>query len=452
MKRHSRRAFLGALGATGAMLGLPTEGRATAGALSDSGRPLRLVCIYTPHGRAHELWQPRPGFDITYPDASLLPFDDPGSYGRSFKQELLVLDGIDLSAGIEVGTTGHDAPRVILTGSGADGKNASIEQYLAYEQGLGADTPHSTLTMGVGNDGTELGTNVSWARGGTPIPKWIDPARTFDELFGSALGNRRGEMERERRIGKSVLDAVRGDLRRLSAQAPAAERVKLEQHGQALRDIEKRLAGVPQSCAVPPPPDRALFPKLRGGGGGEPHFDAITDLQVDLLARALACDVTRFATLLLADLSRTGLYPELPADMHSDVAHRYDARRGAHPGNPDSWRPLALQNRYSYSKVARLLQRLDESGILHDTIVYVSSDMGDTAAHSSRSVPTLIAGGTGGRFRMGRYLDLKAGEKPGVPNNRILVSICQAFGVKTERFGHAVDPGIVRGRLDELYA
>jgi hypothetical protein len=31
-----------------------------------------------------------------------------------------------------------------------------------------------------------------------------------------------------------------------------------------------------------------------------------------------------------------------------------------------------------------------------------------------------------------------------------LVSICQLFGVQTERFGHAADPGVVTGRLDEI--
>jgi hypothetical protein len=112
---------------------------------------------------------------------------------------------------------------------------------------------------------------------------------------------------------------------------------------------------------------------------------------------------------------------------------------------------LAIQNRYSYTKVARLLSRLDEAGVLADTIVHVSGDMGDPARHSSRCVPTLLAGGCGGRFHMGRYVDLRrAGQKEGVPNNRLLVSIAQAFGVELSSFGHAADPRVITGRLDEL--
>ena len=180
-------------------------------------------------------------------------------------------------------------------------------------------------------------------------------------------------------------------------------------------------------------------------------FDLLHPGHVDLLARAMACDLTRFASLFLADLSRTQLIAELPADIHSDVAHRYDARTDQHSGTPSTWHALALQNRYSYGKVARLLQRLDEAGVLEDSIVYVSSDLGDPARHASRSVPTLLAGGAGGQFKMGRYLDLRAASGGGVPNNRLLVSICQAFGQPDVRFGHATDPQITTGRLEELY-
>lgn len=453
MKRHSRRAFLAALGASAALLGLTPRSTNAAGKSPISGRPLRFIGVYMPHGRAHELWQPRADFDIAYPGSTLAAFDDAQAHGRSFRDRLLVLDGVDLSAGIAVGTTGHDGPRVIFTGSGADGKNASIDQFLAFERGLGSETPHASLTLGVGNEESDIGSNVSYARGGTPIPKWIDPNRTFHELFGSALGaGREEELARERSRGRSVLDAVRADLARIQRQAPSTERAKLEQHAEALRELEKRLTLVPRECAPPAAPDVSRFPKLRAYGGGEPYFDAITDLQIDLLARALACDLTRFATLFLGDLTRTGLVPDLPADVHGDVAHRYDARRSNHAGVAESWERLAIQNRYTHRKIARLLQRLDEASVLDDTVLYCSSDMGDPAMHSSRSVPTLLFGAAGGAFSPGRYLDFRGERGHGIPNNRILVSICQAFGVPIERFGHASDSKITSGTLPELRA
>ncbi|HEY4158845.1 MAG TPA: DUF1552 domain-containing protein [Polyangiaceae bacterium] len=447
----SRRSLL-ALGAGSVLAAVAGERRAGAAPASKlSGRPLRFIAVYTPHGRAHELWQPRDSFDISYPESTLAPFDDAAHYGKSFKDKLLVLDGVDLSAGIAVGTSGHDGPRVILTGSGADGKNASLDQFLAVERGFGAETPHSSLVFAVGNDGTEIGNNISYASGGTPLPKWIDPSHAFDVLFGAALGSPE-ELARQRKLGKSVLDAVSADLASLAARAPASERSKLEQHHVALRELEKRISAVPKQCAPPARPDAARFPRLKSYGGGERYFDTITDLQIDLLARAMACDLTRFSTLFLADLSRTKYDPELPDDVHTEVAHLYDAQTDKRAGTPKTWHTLGIQNRYSYGKVARLLQRLDEAGILDDTIVYVSGDMGDPNRHSSRGVPTLIAGGTGGHFKLGRYLDLRGRAGGGVPNNRLLVSVCQAFGLAETRFGHASEASIVNGRLDDVFA
>ncbi|HEY6080604.1 MAG TPA: DUF1552 domain-containing protein [Polyangiaceae bacterium] len=451
MSALSRRRFLAALGVTGAWLAREAP-VAAAPALPAQASPLRYVGVYTPHGRAHELWQPRTGFDIAYAGSSLQPFDDAASYGRSFRERLLVVDGIDLSAGIEVGTTGHDGSRVILTGSGADGKNASLDQFLAIEQGLGTDTPHTSLALGVGNDSTEIAWNISWSRGGTPVPKWIDPSRVYAELFGSPLGARREELAEQRRLGKSVLDRVRADLAGLQRRAPHSERTKLEQHATALREIEKRLDPPQRNCASPAAPP--AFERLRAYGGGEPYFDAITNLQVDLLARAISCDLTRFATLYLADLTRSRLLPDMPEDVHSEVSHRYDARSETHPGTPESWRKLAVQNHYSYSKVAQLLQRLEETGDLDSTLVHASSDMGDPARHSSRHVPTLLFAGARFGLRTGRYLDCRHGkdQQQGVPNNRLLVSLCRLFGAETERFGHSKNPGLLVGALDGLTA
>ncbi|HVY29191.1 MAG TPA: DUF1552 domain-containing protein [Polyangiaceae bacterium] len=445
----SRRRFLAALGVSGAFLAHETRGLAEA-APTKSVAPRRFISVYTPHGRAHELWQPRADFDVTYEGSVLAPLADAARYGRSFREQLLVLDGIDLSAGIEVGTTGHDGSRVILTGSGADGKNASLDQFLAVEQALGADTPHTSLTLGVGSDSTEVGMNLSFSRGGTPVPKWIDPSRVFAELFGNPLGARQEELDHARRAGKSVLDRVRSDLSRLARRAPQSERTKLEQHATALRDIEKRLTHVAPSCQSPAPPP--TFERLKSFGGGEPYFDAITDLQIDLSARAIGCDLTRFATLYFADLTRSKLFAELPEDVHQEVAHRYDGRDDVHRGTPESWNKLAIQNRYSYGKLARLLQRLHEAGAFDSTLVHVSSDMGDPARHSSRHVPTLLVAGPDFGLKTGRYIDLRHGknQQEGVPNNRLLVSIANLFGAPITRYGESKNASLLSGKLDVL--
>lgn len=450
-----RRKFLAALGVLGLGQALPRPLRAEiVPKARPANRPLRFVGIYAPHGCAYELWKPGPDFDLRGPNSTLAPFDDPERFGHSFKSKLLVIDGLDLSAGIEVGTVGHDASRVLFTGSGVRGTNSSLDQFLAQDCLLGSETPETSLVLAVGNDTTDLGANVSYSSG-TPVPKLIDPTRFFDEVFGRSLTSEgQAELAARRRRGQSVLDVVRADLQRLEQQTQGSERSKLEQHQTALREIEKRLTPAERVCALPSRPNAATFPKLKSFGGGEPYFEIITQLQIELLAQALICDMTRFATLMLPDLSRTGTYSQLPSDVHTDVAHRYQASSTngsgvVTGGDPESWNVLGLQNRHSYSQVARLARLLEDQGQLDDTLLYVSSDMGDPARHSSRNVPTVLVGGLRSGFSFGRYLDLRTAKgRKLLPHNRLLVSIVQAFGIERESFGSSPNPATLTGHLD----
>jgi hypothetical protein len=95
------------------------------------------------------------------------------------------------------------------------------------------------------------------------------------------------------------------------------------------------------------------------------------------------------------------------------------------------------------------MQRLDEAGVLNDTLVYATSDMGDPARHSSRNVPTLLCGSSKVVPKLGKYFDFRPHKKQGLlPHNRLLVSICQAFGVETDRFGNSANTDTVTGTLD----
>lgn len=443
----SRRAALTALGAGAALTALFPEARS----LHAAPAPAKyFIGVYMPHGMAREFWVPKPGFDIAYAGSSLAPFDDAATYGRSFRDQIVALEGLDLTAGLRASTVGHDGSRVILTGSGKDGQNASIDQFLAIEQGLGQSTPLSSLVLGVGEAAPKLQWCISYAKGGTALPKIINPLATFNQAFGQFLVDPDpaavARAAREQRLGKSLLDYWTRDLAELSARAPRAERDKLDQHATALRDLEKRVIGQTVTCKVPVQPDSAKFPSVGSYQGGEPYFETITNLQIDLMVQALACDVTRISTLFLADLSYTHLDPQLPEDIHSDVAHRYASpgRNGMGGSDAASQARLARQNHYTYGKVARILQRLAEAGLLEQTVLVAMSDMGDPSKHSSRQVPTLLAGGWGGALRGGRHIDLGP---DGTPSNRLLVSVQQAFGVESNAYGQSTDPSILSGSL-----
>jgi Protein of unknown function (DUF1552) len=471
-----RRAFLRAVGA--GLAALPFF-RLVENAYAQSvGEPLpqRFIGMYHPHGIAAELFTMRPGdtqtaFDLGYPDCPLQPFDDPATYGRSFKDKIVVIEGIDLLSS----TNGHESAATILTGSQITDdlpQNGSLDQFLAVDHRLGAATPTTSVALAVGSAELHAGETLSFGSGGVPITKIIDPALAYDYLFTNAIvgadPTARAQAARRRKLGQSLIDFVNGDVKRLRARVAPLEQQKLDQHLEALRELEKKLdaAALPPGCALPARP--SSFPALVRHNGGEPYFDAITDLHIDLLALAMACDITRFATLVTSDLSYANNPLGLPADNHGGVAHTYAASslgyggRPFGPGRPETWKRLATLNRYSYGKVARLMQRLDQAGILDGTLIYSSSDMGNPAAHSTRNVPTVLAGGMNGKIRMGRRIkyptdcpmgtdcDKNGPEYKTVPNNWLLVSIAQAFGVQVYSYGRQFDNTKSTGTLAEL--
>lgn len=438
--------------------------------------PLRFVTMYHPHGVAHEHYGMQPGdtettFNLTYPNSSLTAFDTP-----ELKSKVLIIEGVDLLSN----ANGHDSAGTILTGSRIDASgqkplNSSLDQVLAVDKKLGASTAVTSIALGVGTADTKSGSTLSFGPGGAALPKIIDPMQAFNLLFANFVTPNdpaaAAAAMRQRMLGQSIIDFVRGDINRLIPRLAQPEKDKLDQHLTSLRDLEKQIAPSMSgaNCTPPMKPDATKFPKLQQYNGGEPYFEAITDAHITLIAQAFACDITRFATLYMSDLSFAANRLSLPADNHGSVAHTYNgsaAGSDGHPvgaGNPTTWAPLAKFNGYSYSKVALLMQKLSAMGVLDNTLIYASSDMGNPALHSTRNVPTVLAGGVNGKFRMGRRLKLDADCPPSnlwcspsdatfkaSTNNHLLVSIAQAFGVDLNTFGTQPTADLVTGPLPGL--
>jgi hypothetical protein len=470
----ARRSFLRALGVGVATFpGFPflrTLEDSVAHAAGESP-PLRFVTMYHPHGIAAEAWAMRDGdtessFDLTFTEpqsGAVCPLEPLERH----KSRLLIIEGIDLLSN----AFGHDSAATILTGSRINSSlqrtgNSSLDQFLAVEIGLGRSTRVTSIELAVGTDNAVPGETLSYGAGGVPLPKIIDPVQAFDRLFGGLVLSddpaTREAALRQRRLGKTLVDFLDADARRLKARLAPTEQRKLDQHMTALADLEKQLVGTggaaapacPSGLPSPARPAASKFPRLKRHFGGEPHFDAISDAHIDLIALAFACDVTRFATLLLGDLSYEGNPLGLPPDNHGNVAHTYDSSPLGSNGNPigsgtpSTWAQLAKFNRYAYGKVARMMDRLTEYGVVDRTLVYASSEMGNPSLHSTRNVPTVLAGGVNGKLRMGRRLkapaDCPASNlacKPGdaaftgTANNHLLVSIARAFGVGIDSFG-----------------
>ena len=110
------------------------------------------------------------------------------------------------------------------------------------------------------------------------------------------------------------------------------------------------------------------------------------------------------------------------------------------------------------------MQKLDALGALDSTLIYVTSDMGNPSLHSTRNVPTVLAGGADGKFRMGRRLKMAAGlsartiwcdaerrrvQRP-APTTTCWSRSRRRSALHVDTFGTQVDPKNTTGALSGL--
>lgn len=464
--RH-RRSFLRAVGTTA--VAFPFFRLLERSAIGQAGNvPLRLVTMYHPHAASSGLFKMQNGesetdFSLTFADSVLSPL-------QAHKDRLAIIEGLDL-----LHAQGHDAPKTIFSGS--NGTSMSLDQYLAVEKGLGDSTVVTSLTLSVGTGDSSAAPDViSLGAGGAVIPQISSPAKAFEKAFaGFAPVQQANERANEvsgtnyaYEQGRSTLDFLRNDIGRLRARLAQPEQYKLDQHLTALRDIEKRLDAVAGSggagggtsspsaaqCALPSQPKQ--HPTYSTWNNGGPHANEDHDLHIDIVTQAFACDITRFVSFFQGDLSRgavtgTGLENQLgytaAVDVHNSMAHQYS------PTDRATWVALGVQNRYSYGKLALLMDRLSEVGVLDDTVIIMAGDMGDPALHSSRDIPVVVAGSAHGQFKTGRRIKLAADCPPNdmwcqpkTDNSmsKVLVSVANAFGADVTGFGTETNVGPLR--------
>src|SRR6266699_144190 len=105
---------------------------------------------------------------------------------------------------------------------------------------------------------------------------------------------------------RSILDSLTVSLSRLRYQSSAADKARLEQFTEYLRDIERRLQIAMKASTV-------ATADMTVTVGVPQTFDEHIKLQFDLLALAFQADITRVGTLLFARDLTGRTYPESEA-------------------------------------------------------------------------------------------------------------------------------------------
>jgi hypothetical protein len=261
-------------------------------------------------------------------------------------------------------------------------------------------------------------------RGGTPLPNMCNPAKVFRRLFGAPTP--------VDRLRPSVLDAVRARTRELRAGLGMADQRRLDEYLDGIRHVEQTLAKAPAggaACDAAP-----------GAEGVPANRDAYVRVMIDLLVLALRCDLTRVATFLIGvNNSETPFeFDGKKYLFHAEISHHGgDAYKRELCHRMDHWHMTHLG--YLLEKMAAI----EEPGgtLLHNSLVYFSSEVSDGDGHTSYHMPVLLAGRAGGAVRSGRHIDLPFKKEPNRPPSEafytadLLLTLLRHYGVERDRLG-----------------
>jgi hypothetical protein len=326
---------------------------------------------------------------------------------------------------------------------GAYGKSVDIVARDFFKAQGRVSTPRDSLAVAVQNfESPDWFRHyyASWTGKFQPATTFSDPVRLYQELFAAA-GTTSGSADALRRTvarRSSVLDFVRGDLARLEAKLGASDRVRLDRHLQGVRELERRLATqVPTACG-PPPTNPFSSPGQYDAWG---RYSRKAQLQIELFAYALTCDLTHFGSFLYFGGGETGgpddgfLRQRWPNEDWQQHNQAHAIPSGEHrDGNVhyDLMNAFTAEHLKWFRVLLKKLKAAPAPGggtVLDASLAYLGSEMGYGPTHSLESFPALLAGKAGGALTTGRAFDFRNQQHLG----NLHVSLLQKLGVTSPR-------------------
>lgn len=441
-KKHiPRRAFLRGVGVSLSLPLLDSMIPAQTPLAQTAAKPqFRMGLCFMPHGAVMDNWTPKTegaDFEIS---RSLKPLEP-------FKNNLVVVSNLahHNAAPAGPGDNGGDhtrSPAVFLNGvhpkrtDGADIRAGVTIDQLAAEK-IGQETRLPSLesaiedysglvgSCDVGFSCTYMNT-ISWSTPTTPLPMEINPRVVFDRLFGdgATAEERLERIEQER----SILDAVTSQVRKLQGGLGAADRNRVAEYLDTVREIERRIVLAEKQNAI----SGIVVPESPAGIPDD--HETHTKLMFDLMAIAFQTDITRVSTFMMA---REVSYRTFPMLNISEAFHP----ASHHQNNPARLEQLTKINTYHVGLFAYMLDKLrstkdGEGTLLDHTLMLYGSGMSNSNIHNHSPLPILVAGGAAGRLQGGRHLKYPAE----TPMANLLLSILHKAGVEQPSIGDSTGP------------
>ena len=398
----ARRTFLRGFGAAIALPWLDAMSRSTAGAVPATAArdvPRRMVAIETNMGILPQFFFP----EKTGADYEATPYLERLAAHR---QQLTVFSGVSLP-----GVTGaHAAEKCFLTGTphperGGFRNGVSLDQFAA--EHLGNRTRYASLVTAVSNEGQTL----SFTRSGAPIPAERSVKKLFQKLFVPTRPEEAAANVEALRQGRSMLDFVGEQSKRLSRALGPADRARLDQYFTSVRELEQRLHGAEEWEHRPKPTVDAKTPEDITDGK---EFVRRSEMLYDLIKLALQTDSTRLVSVFVDSVS-----------IHN-ITH--------HGNRPDVLAELRGYEEGQFDVLNKFLTGLTElkeegESLLDRTMVLYGTCMGSANSHSNVNLPVLLAGGG---FRHGRHLAFD--KQHNYPLSNLYLSMLHRLGIETDAF------------------
>jgi hypothetical protein len=301
---------------------------------------------------------------------------------------------------------------------------------------IGGETRFRSLEVGI-----EPGTSgLSYIGPASRNPPECEPALFFERIFGAGFTAPGDEpiVDPKLALRRSVLDVVMGNVNELNKKLSASDKVRVDMHLSAIRDLELRIARMemdPPSLAACSRPGQPTTP---ADVDGRPAMSARSHIMSELSVMAYACDLTRVLSYYYSDGVSNCLYPNATAGHHQ-LTHD-------EPGDMPQVQMITqgIMEDFAYYLSALRAVPEGDSNLLDNCLILGTTDVSYARTHQIDEYPILLAGTAGGSIQTGFHYRSSTKENA----SHVPFSILNAVGVLSDEWG--VDDGLVNSGVGAL--
>ncbi|MFO0924159.1 MAG: DUF1552 domain-containing protein [Pirellulales bacterium] len=387
--------------------------------------PVRMAVLFSGNGfHSKEWWAEGEGANMKLGKV-LAPL-------HAHREKMVFVKGLfnaeAMKGNIHSSQTGNLLSGAPLASGGEIRSGTSFDQLLAQTYGQHTKVPSMVLGCEKSNPSVHknysmlYSSHISWSSPTSPTPLELYPSLAFDRLFkdDSQVGDR------------SVLDAVLEDANTLRNQISDADKRKLDEYLDSVRDVEQRIAQAGKRGELQGWNPTLSKPNIDRPQDGIPQNIAEhMKLMCDILVLGFQTDTTRITTLKLNNDHSSLRFPHLGVDymIHHLLSH----------SDTEDWLKV---NQFFLEQLAYIANRLDsiqegDRTLLDNSmLMYCSSMM--TGNHNNDELPVVLVGRGGGKLKTGQVLNYRTQQNRQMC--RLFMSLMDKMEIRPKTFGDAQEP------------